>query len=67
MDEATEGVVGDEGEVGERDSGHGTRGVARGEPRLDAGSVVGLTRGYGYRFGHELEGNGASEVVWNLN
>lgn len=67
LDEAAEGVVGDESEVGEWGSGDGAGSVAGGDPRLDAGSIVGLASTNSDGVPHELQRNGASKVVRDLN
>lgn len=67
LDEAAKGVVWDKGEVGERGSRDGARGVTGVHPRLDAASVVGLTGANRHRVSHELKRDWAPEVVGNLN
>ena len=65
-DEAAESEVGDEREVEEGRAGDRARPVAGGEPGLDAGAVVGLTRRDDDRISHEVERDGAPEMEGNL-
>lgn len=67
LDEPTEGVVGDESEVGEWGAGDRAGGVAGGDPRLDAGPVVGLTGADRDGVTHQLEGDRTAEMIRYLN
>jgi hypothetical protein len=66
LNEATESVVRDESEVRQWGSSNRAGGVARGDPGFDTGSVVGLPGADRDRVPHELEGDGAAKVPWDL-
>lgn len=63
IDEASEGVIGDELDVNEKLLGFGAGAVASIKPSLDARSVIGLSSGKDDRIAHEFQGNGAPEIL----
>jgi hypothetical protein len=66
LDEATKSVVWDESEVGQWGPSNRAGGVAGGDPGFNTGAVIGLAGADRDRVPHELEGDGAAEVPWDL-
>lgn len=71
LDETAEGVIGgEEIGIGEGDGefSDGTGGVFAGEePSFNGVAIVGDTGGESYRVFHDLEGDGAEEIVWDFD
>lgn len=66
LDEATESVVRDEREVRQWGPGDRASGVTGGDPGFNAGAIIGLAGADGDWVPHELEGDGAAKVPWDL-